>query len=264
MFRLERRTTNGRLDADLMDQTETVKNCPNGEDEDPEFCVRKKCPGQFLCRVTLSDCVEKACSSRTLCPDHTDQAEEVCSSQLEPQKPTVTCRQGEFQCDDTKQCVASVYVCDGFEDCKDGSDETNCPSGSSADVYKATDPISLAENVGYRQPQAHGQVLELNEFKCPGGLSIPLDWVCDGRADCPGGEDEEIGPSTLSKCVPRHKGLRESPSKYSSCPKGTVHCGSVSTLSEPKCINQSKLCDGTYDCPDFADELTDCVGPAWA
>ncbi|TGZ75011.1 hypothetical protein CRM22_000639 [Opisthorchis felineus] len=225
-----------------------VKNCPNGEDEDPEFCVRKKCPGQFLCRVTLSDCVERACSARTLCPDHTDQAEEVCSFQLEPQKPIVTCREGEFQCADAKQCVASLYVCDGFEDCEDGSDEMNCPSASTLSG----------------QPQHHSQAVELNEFKCPGGLSIPLDWVCDGRADCPGGEDEEIGPSTVSKCVPKYKGLRESPNKYSICPKGTVQCGSVTTLSEPKCIDQSKLCDGTYDCPDFADELTGCDEPCEA
>ncbi|MPC12017.1 Low-density lipoprotein receptor-related protein 1B [Portunus trituberculatus] len=40
---------------------------------------------------------------------------------------TVTgCNTGEFQCATTGQCVPESWVCDGTDDCKDNSDETDC------------------------------------------------------------------------------------------------------------------------------------------
>lgn len=35
----------------------------------------------------------------------------------------------DFKCDND-ECVTSTVVCDGIPNCKDGSDEVECPNGS--------------------------------------------------------------------------------------------------------------------------------------
>lgn len=42
------------------------------------------------------------------------------------------CEEGEFKCNDSK-CIQEDYVCDGFLDCNDGSDEFNCGKSISGD-----------------------------------------------------------------------------------------------------------------------------------
>ncbi|KAA3678480.1 uncharacterized protein DEA37_0008692 [Paragonimus westermani] len=88
--------------------------------------VKQKCPGEFLCRVTLDDCVETLCSDRVLCPDYTDQAEEFCSSLNSTQPPPMNCSHTEFACLNHLQCIHKIYHCDGYRDCEDGSDEFGC------------------------------------------------------------------------------------------------------------------------------------------
>lgn len=36
------------------------------------------------------------------------------------------CDQYSFQCEDTDVCIPNFYVCDGEENCEDGSDEMRC------------------------------------------------------------------------------------------------------------------------------------------
>ncbi|XP_066961068.1 uncharacterized protein [Macrobrachium rosenbergii] len=77
--------------------------------------------------------------------------------------PAVLCDDENFLCHDGANCVPLSAVCDGFQQCTDGSDESNCthtgcPSG---------------------------------EFKCATTeLCIPNSWLCDGADDCHDNSDE--------------------------------------------------------------------------
>uniref|UniRef100_A0A5S6QFK1 Basement membrane proteoglycan n=1 Tax=Trichuris muris TaxID=70415 RepID=A0A5S6QFK1_TRIMR len=73
------------------------------------------------------------------------------------------CLDGEATCQNG-ECVKREYVCDGQRDCRDGSDEFNCPA-----------------------PQA----CEPNEFQCNNRNCVQKMWLCDGDDDCGDGTDEQ-------------------------------------------------------------------------
>ena len=76
--------------------------------------------------------------------------------------PARSCRAGLFQCANNN-CTPSVTVCDGTDDCGDKSDESNCSLECPA-----------------------------LEFKCKSnGRCIHDSWKCDGDADCKDGSDED-------------------------------------------------------------------------
>ncbi|KAF6777130.1 hypothetical protein AHF37_05637 [Paragonimus kellicotti] len=212
-----------------------IKDCSKGEDENPDFCLKQKCPGEFLCRVTLADCVKRPCSDKVLCPDYTDQAEEFCTPVNSTQPSPMKCSQMEFACLNRLQCIHEIYHCDGYRDCEDGSDEFGCD----------TKQVEL---------------LSPNEFVCQDGLSIPKDWVCDQKVDCPLGDDEQVGPTTRSNCTITMFSS-ETESQSTICPSGTFACGTISTIDKTHCITMEKVCDGVYDCPDYTDETTNCASP---
>uniref|UniRef100_A0A0R3RRX5 Basement membrane proteoglycan n=1 Tax=Elaeophora elaphi TaxID=1147741 RepID=A0A0R3RRX5_9BILA len=76
---------------------------------------------------------------------------------------TGVCRIDERACGNN-ECVKSDYVCDGEPDCRDRSDEQNCPSLRSC---------------------------EPNEYKCNNGHCVQKMWLCDGDDDCGDNSDEQ-------------------------------------------------------------------------
>ena len=70
-------------------------------------------------------------------------------------------------------------------------------------------------------------------FKCLGYYCIPWQYVCNGRNDCPFGDDE--ARCSLRKCVSLFK------------------CKGRET--SPICIHQNQMCDNIVHCPDGDDEI---------
>ncbi|XP_063688391.1 very low-density lipoprotein receptor-like [Bolinopsis microptera] len=80
-----------------------------------------------------------------------------------------TCKGEQVKCPGGLQCIWENYICDGEEDCIDGSDE----NGTFCKGFTC---------------------IEYNMVKCPGGLQcIQENYICNGEEDCIDGSDEN-GP----------------------------------------------------------------------
>jgi len=49
---------------------------------------------------------------------------------------TSSCPDNFFQCNNSKQCVPSSYVCDGEQDCDDFTDEVDCKGSNLSDTIQ--------------------------------------------------------------------------------------------------------------------------------
>ncbi|KAJ8870464.1 hypothetical protein PR048_029486 [Dryococelus australis] len=156
----------------------------------------------------------------------------TCIQQLNYTQPS-RCGSTFFQCKKNMRCIDRKYVCDGDDDCGDGSDENIGQGEACGELGAAVGNILTMACVLL----AEHKECRADMFRCDASRCITQYWVCDGDYDCVDGSDED----------PAH------------CKNST--CGPLQfTCKSGRCIPMTWTCDLDPDCGegDDSDEHNNC------
>lgn len=126
----------------------------------------------------------------------------------------ITCANSDFSCASNDQCVDPKFVCDGQNDCSDGSDERELPEGPC--------PIRC-------------------DFKCDGSRCIEKHQLCDGSIDCIDESDENV-----DLCYNATDSDDYALSADDYCDEFLCDNGN--------CVPYEQRCDSVDNCGDYTDE----------
>ncbi|RPI58594.1 MAG: hypothetical protein EHM50_10400 [Lysobacterales bacterium] len=116
--------------------------------------------------------------------------------------PPASLDEGAEGCSDTQSMfpclsggeVPGDAICDGAQDCRDGSDENQSLCGGSGETFACGDGESIPQAwvCDFEADCASGSdEVGCDTFDCGDGSFIPSTWVCDTEADCLDGSDEQ-------------------------------------------------------------------------
>ena len=164
-----------------------------------------------------------------------------------------TCSPEQFTCQNQK-CIPNGWMCNGNDDCGDGSDETDPKCHElqcGPNKWKcANGERCIPENwrCDYDEDCSDGSdehcnsttTCGPNEFQCKNGQCITNKWKCDLENDCMDGSDED--PDTCREA-------EHLSDDHTTCRPNEQRC-----TGSPQCLPSSWWCDGDFDCPNEEDE----------
>ncbi|MEZ0310233.1 MAG: LDL receptor domain-containing protein [Myxococcota bacterium] len=230
-------------------------------------CLGARCESEQCFGLEPSACLAPLCASDVDCPALVACTRGVCTSGVCLQQrddsscgaderclPGVGCMAREVECDDAADCE------DNYSCTREGCDRGRCVvtaehASCEDDTICAPGAIGVDPVTGCAPRPT---------FACAtSGQTIPLEWRCDGFANCFDHSDEQGCGYALFTCANETQAIRAdwACDAFVNCPDQSdeTDCGYEAFV----CANgfnvtrQEWVCDGSTTCPDFSDEA-DC------